>query len=106
MEAEKRKQAGNDVVSGRHKHKKARDETTVNEDEVQEFFAIIKRIHVAINYFKSANGGGSKYVDGELRAMIESNEEADGVKGMAKTTKEEDVGFDLNAEPDPEFDLS
>lgn len=105
MEAEKRKLAGNDVVSRRKKHKKA---PAVNEDEVEEFFAIIRNIQVAVSYFKSADvGGGSKFVDGGLRAMLESNEEADGVKGKAKTKKKENVDFDLNAEPEPEpeFDL-
>lgn len=105
MEANKRKQGDADVVSRRQKLKKAsvdkRDETAVNEDEVAEFFAILRRIHVAVTYFRNANGGGTKYIDGGLRAVLESNEEEDG-----DTKKKADVGWDLNADPEPECDLN
>lgn len=105
MEAHKRKQADDDVDSRRQKLKKARadkrDETAVTEHEIEEFFAILRRIHVAVTYFRNANGGGTKYMDGGLRAVLESNEEEDGVKG-----KKEDVGWDLNADPEPECDLT
>ncbi|KAK9903798.1 hypothetical protein M0R45_000908 [Rubus argutus] len=106
MEARKRKQADADVVSRRQKLKKAisadkRDEKAVTEDEVEEFFAILRRIHVAVTHFRNATGGGTKYMDGGLRAVLESNEEEDG-----DAKKKENVGWDLNADPEPECDLN
>ncbi|KAK8627790.1 hypothetical protein V6N13_135390 [Hibiscus sabdariffa] len=57
MESEKRKRR---EVDG--KRAKGRDSTPVPEEEleVEEFFAILKRIRVAVNYFDKAKGGGSK----------------------------------------------
>ncbi|GMJ13465.1 hypothetical protein HRI_005015700 [Hibiscus trionum] len=54
MESEKRKREqvdGKRVEGG---------ESTAAEEEVEEFFAILKRIRVAVNYFHKAKAGGSK----------------------------------------------
>ncbi|KAB2624295.1 protein NIM1-INTERACTING 2-like [Pyrus ussuriensis x Pyrus communis] len=101
-EAEKRKQAdGDGNVSGRQKHKKARDGnedvTAVKEEEVEEFFAILGRIRGAVRHFESANGGGVQL------------EEASGVQVGPKRencTVEENLGLDLNEDPKPECDPS
>ncbi|KAL4280437.1 hypothetical protein GQ457_03G012160 [Hibiscus cannabinus] len=56
MESEKRRRN----VDG--KRAKGRESTPVQEEELEleEFFAILKRIRVAVNYFDKAKGGGSK----------------------------------------------
>ncbi|PON95918.1 Protein NIM1-INTERACTING [Trema orientale] len=113
-EAVKRKPPGeNDAVSGRKKKKKAREDeeiTETTEDEVEEFFAILKRIHVAIGYFKKGAGGNGRQLTEQgsrLRAMLET-ENYDGVSDEAMRREEEGVeenlGFDLNAKPGPDCD--
>lgn len=78
--------------------KRAREETTVTEEEVEEFFAILKRINVAVNYFKKGNGDVRKLTD--LRMVEESlNVEVNGGEKKKKKV-EENVGLDLNADPD------
>ncbi|KAF3431854.1 hypothetical protein FNV43_RR26590 [Rhamnella rubrinervis] len=104
MEADKRKQTDVDGVSGRRR-KKARDDdgevTAATEEEVEEFYAILRRINDAVSYFKKGDGN-VKW----LRAMLDGGrfEEDDGVKGEARREEEgveENVGFDLNADPGP-----
>jgi hypothetical protein len=114
--AEKRRQAEDEddvVVFGRQK--KAREDT-VTEDEVEEFFAILKRIHVAVSHFRKVDGNYGRMTAQEgsrrLRAILEGESDADdnGVKGKGKRREEGvvevnvNVGFDLNADPIPECD--
>ncbi|KAK9276301.1 hypothetical protein L1049_005832 [Liquidambar formosana] len=109
-EAEKRKLAGNDDVSGGTKKARGGNggQTTVTEDEVEEFFAILRRIHDAVKYFEKGYGDGRKLTDekSRLRAALEreGGEEVNGAKGeltrMGSVRK--DVGFDLNAKPGSE----
>ncbi|CAL5338767.1 hypothetical protein CsSME_00022364 [Camellia sinensis var. sinensis] len=111
-EGEKRKKQGQyDAVSGTRK--KARqdgngEQTEVKEEEVEEFFAIIRRIHVAVKYFeRGSNGDGRKLTEmrSRLRQSIE-RECAGGVNGAKSKVREEGVeenlGLDLNAEPGSE----
>lgn len=102
-ESEKRKKADNDdAVSGRRK--KARDDeygdlTAVTEEEVEEFYAILRRINIAVSYFKKGNGDGKW-----LKAMLNGGhyEEDNGVKEARREEGvEENAGLDLNADPDP-----
>ncbi|PQQ09675.1 hypothetical protein Pyn_27399 [Prunus yedoensis var. nudiflora] len=82
----------------------------VKEEEVEEFFAILSRIHQAARYFKNADGSGRELTHGRyrLRVVLESNEEANSVKMGPKRdqgVEEENLrSFDLNANPDPECD--
>lgn len=112
--AEKRKQAkhdSGDVVFGRQK--KAREDT-VTEDEVEEFFAILRRIHVAVSHFRKVDGNGARMTAKEgsrrLREILEGESvvAVNGVKGGKgkRRSEEENViaGFDLNADPSPECD--
>lgn len=112
--AEKRKQAGGDDVVVFGRQKKAREDT-VTEDEVEEFFAIVRRIHEAVGYFRKVDGNGRRMTAQEgsrrLRAILEgereSNADVNGVKGKGKRREEggeENLGFDLNADPSPECD--
>jgi hypothetical protein len=115
---EKRKQAeedgnnnnngGGDVVFGRQK--KAREDT-VTEDEVEEFFAILRRIHAAVSYFREVDGNGVRMTAKEgsrrLREILEGEMSVGVNGGKGKRRSEEGVvnaGFDLNADPSPECD--
>ncbi|KAE7995927.1 hypothetical protein FH972_000684 [Carpinus fangiana] len=122
---EKRKQAerddnnnsgGGDVVFGRQK--KAREDT-VTEDEVEEFFAILRRIHAAVSYFRKVDGNGVRMtakegsrrlreiLEGEMSVSVVAVNGVNGGKGKGKRRSDEGVvnaGFDLNADPSPECD--
>lgn len=120
MEAGKRKTAASDdVVSGRQKKARENDAvgdgkiTDATEEEVEEFFAILRRIHVAIGHFKKGGDGRKLTEEGSrLRTMLEgeivSCEEAKGVKDGEEAKREEgmeeNLGLDLNAEPGPDCD--
>ncbi|KAK4358324.1 hypothetical protein RND71_023934 [Anisodus tanguticus] len=99
-EGEKRKPHNNDIVSEPSK-KKLKEETElteeVAEEEVEEFFAILRRIQVAVKYFSNvygASGSGRKMTEDIDRKcsdeIVDDNEEKD---------VEENKGFDLNMEP-------
>jgi hypothetical protein len=109
VEEKRRQVEDNDgVIFGRVR------EDTVTEDEVEEFFAILKRIHVVVSYFRKVDGNGGRMTTQEgsrrLRAILERESDADdnGVKGKGKRGEEGvvevKVGFDLNADPIPECD--
>uniref|UniRef100_A0A2N9G4M3 Uncharacterized protein n=1 Tax=Fagus sylvatica TaxID=28930 RepID=A0A2N9G4M3_FAGSY len=97
-QAEKRTLKEDNAVLGRPK--KARSDNNgvdladVTEDEVEEFFAILKRIHVAVSYFKKVDGNGDGEGGPRLRAILEEEEikeEANGVK--RGKVREEGRGF-------------
>lgn len=109
MEAEKRKNKENDIVPG-PTPKKARDldpgETAVNDDEVEEFYAILRRIHAAVTYFEKGTGDGrrspvkgSKWRQGLEKEILEEVKGAGGEKLKRIEDVEENVGFDLNVNP-------
>ncbi|XP_040998164.1 protein NIM1-INTERACTING 2-like [Juglans microcarpa x Juglans regia] len=97
---------GYDVVSGRQKDA---GEDAVTEEEVEEFFAILRQIHVAIRYFESTGKG-----NGRLKLMAidlegEGHEVVNGVQGEEQRKRKEEgikenAGFDLNLDPVPECD--
>ncbi|XP_007046245.2 PREDICTED: protein NIM1-INTERACTING 2 [Theobroma cacao] len=101
MEGEKRKSEFNDAVLKASQKRARWDEngeeetTTVTDEEVEEFFAILKRIHVAVNYFKKVNGDVRSLTELEKAESLNwgRNAEVDGGE------KEENVGLDLNADP-------
>lgn len=113
-EEAKRKRGLNDDVSCCRK--KAREgvnggdqKTIATEEEVDEFYAILRRIHVAVSYFEKKNGGGCKLTEdklGLIGAAVE-REDGDEVNGggnrgevlKMKEGVEETVGFDLNLNP-------
>ena len=93
--------AEDDAVSGKQQ-KKARggggDVESVTEAEVDEFFAILRRIHVAVSYFKKNNDRRIKEEEGSrLRAILEGES-----KEEENENVEENLGLDLNAVPAPE----
>ncbi|KAI9169236.1 hypothetical protein LWI28_009282 [Acer negundo] len=101
---EKRKLGENDAVAATQNQKKFRDDngedTAVNVEEIEEFFAILRRIHVAVDYFKKGNGNGPRLTEIENIDM-EANEAKDEVKpGFG----DKNVGLDLNADPGTDLD--
>lgn len=104
MEGEKRKSDLNGaVLGGLGSLKRARaddkaEETSVTEDEVEEFFAILRRIHVAVNYFKKSNGDIRNITELEKVESLNLGENVE-VNGGEKK-EEENVYLDLNAYPD------
>ncbi|CAK7326564.1 unnamed protein product [Dovyalis caffra] len=108
-EAKKRKQdeLNDDVPDAETKAREDKEGQTaeVTNAEVDEFYAILKRIHVAVKYFKEANEDGHKLT--QARSLEREFEvEASGVKVNGVKREEEGVeeneGFDLNVDPEPE----
>lgn len=89
-----------------------RNDDDDDDGKVEEFFAILRRIHVAVKYFqkgKGRNGNGKKknLSAGKAMPWTPSFERADFEEGSGKDVKGEEtvghiVGLDLNAEPDPD----
>ncbi|KAF3947104.1 hypothetical protein CMV_026717 [Castanea mollissima] len=87
-----------DVVSGKQQKKARGDVESVTEAEVEEFFAILRRIQVAVSYFKKNNDRWMKEEEGSrLRAILEGEG-----KEEENENVEENLGLDLNAIPAPE----
>ena len=111
MEAEKRKNKENDTVSG-PKPKKSRDQdVAVNDDEVEEFYAILRRIRAAVSYFEKGTGDGrriptkgSTWRQGLEKEILEEVKGAGGDKLKRIEDVVENVGFDLNVNPDSDED--
>ncbi|OIT26986.1 hypothetical protein A4A49_37911 [Nicotiana attenuata] len=78
----------------------------VEDDEVEEFYAILKRIRVAVKYFEKGNADSSdarrKLTVGSppwnLAFRTEDFKEVDGVKKEEEKV-EDNAGLDLNADP-------
>eukprot|EP00262_Sarcandra_glabra_P008775 TRINITY_DN22513_c0_g1_i1.p1 TRINITY_DN22513_c0_g1~~TRINITY_DN22513_c0_g1_i1.p1 ORF type:complete len:132 (+),score=18.04 TRINITY_DN22513_c0_g1_i1:77-472(+) len=117
MEKEKRKLPGNDRYDGRKKTARESDgKETVTEDEVEEFFTIIRRTHAAAQYYGNGNGkgnGGKMTEIGkgwtssfEWQDFEEGNGDRDENNGerfpLEKQRKAVRVCLDLNAEPEPD----
>lgn len=133
MDTETRKRPANDSDNGGRTKARARararedDESrTATEEEVEEFFAILRRMHAAGRYFKKNNGNGLEITEKGVRwrpafewedfrglnavqsdadAATALNGKSVGVfkKGEEKTEESAlSGGFDLNAEPEPE----
>ncbi|KAM7484555.1 hypothetical protein LguiA_000564 [Lonicera macranthoides] len=110
MESEKRKQRDNDeLVDGKRKKTRAEEEEEgagkTEDDEVEEFFAILRRIRAAVKYFEK----GKRKGDGDQKASrtwSPSFQQQDFHKASCdREGVEENVGLDLNADPvlDPDF---
>lgn len=119
MEGEKkRKRGANGERNGGDRRKKEVEETVLpdvdledeavatttqpSEEEVEEFFTILRRMHVAVKYFEKTgtnisdvNGGGLKLMASEKSAVD------DGVKiDKKKSVGVETGGLDLNVIPE------
>ena len=96
MEAEKRKRGDGAGESSSKRKKEMKAEITVTDGEVEEFYAILRRIHVAVTYLKKGNGRGSLKNAFEL----EDFERVDDIEQRGGGEKR--LRFDLNVEPDDE----
>lgn len=60
MEGEKkRKRAASGDIHGGSGRRKKKEAVTPTDEEVDEFFAILRRMHVAVKYFERSNGNGN-----------------------------------------------
>ncbi|KAL0408853.1 UNVERIFIED_CONTAM: hypothetical protein Sradi_1819700 [Sesamum radiatum] len=109
MDVEKRKREDD---GGAHVGKKGtacQDEDGVSvvvapeDEEVEEFFAILKRIHVAVKYFRERKGGDPcTDRDSTVTPWSPSFEREDfeGVKKDVESSEEnQNAGLDLNSDP-------
>ncbi|EYU29971.1 hypothetical protein ABFS82_05G032300 [Erythranthe guttata] len=72
--------------------------TPPEDEEVEEFFAILKRIHVAVKYFQKRNGGRDLTVTDWCPSF--KTEDFDGANKVSeKIEGKGDTGLDLNSEP-------
>ncbi|KAJ4822513.1 hypothetical protein Tsubulata_046913 [Turnera subulata] len=69
-------------------------EAVTTEEEVEEFYAILRRIHVAVKYFEE--GGGKRWTPSSLEIKVVEEVNA-GVDGGTRSGQ--DLGLDLNADP-------
>ncbi|KAF9593182.1 hypothetical protein IFM89_020478 [Coptis chinensis] len=82
--------------------------STATEAEVEEFFAIIRRFHSAVRYFKKENDKGKgklteKSASWKPDFVVRELEECNGVmknKGKKEERVEENGGLDLNLDPE------
>ncbi|KFK35060.1 hypothetical protein AALP_AA5G229800 [Arabis alpina] len=79
------------------------DRRTVTEEEVDEFFKILRRVHVATRTVTKVNGGvvepSKKRKRSQslgLRNSLDTNGERDGVNRVGL------MGLDLNSKPEPD----
>ncbi|EXB97058.1 hypothetical protein L484_014670 [Morus notabilis] len=105
MEAGKRKRRDAGEVDGK-KRKAAegdgpRTEATVTEEEFQEFFAILGRIHAAANYLKRRDGKLSAVGWREIKGSETETEGLDGEDGVKEgVSKNNEVSVDSNMDLD------
>ncbi|XWS23246.1 hypothetical protein CRYUN_Cryun29cG0105000 [Craigia yunnanensis] len=107
MESEKRKREDDGEVDGKRAkggHAINGGESNVTEEEVEEFFSILKRINVAVKYFQKANVAGRKVTGNGWRPsfLLEDFEGDIDVKNEGKRELgdlEEESVLDLNLEP-------
>ncbi|EEF30764.1 uncharacterized protein LOC8285793 [Ricinus communis] len=107
MKAEKRKREtdGKEVVGA-----------PVDDDEVEEFFTILRRIHVAVKYFENNNNRSSKNNCKRWKTRSFEKEVIEDVnsgrvelrwrKEKEESFVGENTGLDLNSDPPPSEDNS
>ncbi|XP_052175886.1 uncharacterized protein LOC127790411 [Diospyros lotus] len=105
MEAEKKRKRGEEGGEGarRKTERESKPEpeaTTPTEEEVDEFFAILRRMHEAVTYFKNGKSGGASLL-GSLEAEVLSD------VNEVKAAEEAEMGvFDLNVAPAAEDEIA
>lgn len=109
MEMEKRKREDDGETNGKNGKPRGDDGIPLPPDEeVEEFFAIVKRIRVALKYFQKRDGDGVKCVGGDMAAKPTwspsfEREDFDGVKTNPEGSRgHEKTGLDLNSDPVPD----
>lgn len=110
MGLEKRKREDDEGSNGRRPKPRADNGGAAKaavpaDEEVEEFFAILKRIQVAVKYFQERSNG-RRCADREIFAAAPcwsptfEREDFDGVKTEAENSeRNQSVGLDLNSDP-------
>ncbi|KAL2485142.1 Uncharacterized protein Adt_29898 [Abeliophyllum distichum] len=110
MEMEKRKRRDDGDADGK-KYKSMEGDGCVKQlpedDEVDEFFAILRRIHVAVKYFEKRNRNGNRELTMPTWSPSFEREDFEEVNAIKKEEEEESMdrnrdkiaGLDLNSEP-------
>lgn len=115
MEGEKKRKKAADGEAGgggsrRRKEREAKAaEPMPTDEEVDEFFAILRRMHVAVKYFEKGRGNAAgRELTGRWATALEAEVLA-GVNGTVKAAEESVCGarknraaLDLNAVPEAE----
>ncbi|KAI3453021.1 hypothetical protein Pfo_009684 [Paulownia fortunei] len=107
MERDKRKREDDGGASAKRGKEREDDDgakgvVVPGDEEVEEFFSILKRIQVAVKYFQERNGG--RCADRHLMATpwhpSFEREDFEGVKKEAESSGEnQKAGLDLNSDP-------
>ncbi|KAJ4710529.1 protein NIM1-INTERACTING 2 [Melia azedarach] len=108
-EGEKRKRIDDDgkITNGKRTKGGNEAEQTVTEEEVEEFFAILRRIRVAVKYFEKGNKDGRrKLTDTRWRPCFQAEDfdEHNSVNNDSNMMIKEESGeqnssLDLNSDP-------
>ncbi|XP_050222718.1 protein NEGATIVE REGULATOR OF RESISTANCE-like [Mercurialis annua] len=96
---EKRKQEDGDRMKNKKRPVLADEDDTVKDEEVEEFFAILRRVNVAVKYFKS-NKDGKKLWKPAFKAA--DFEDVDRRSKQNDDFVDENTGLDLNSDPPSE----
>ncbi|KAF2298756.1 hypothetical protein GH714_026642 [Hevea brasiliensis] len=88
---DKRRRIEKDSDASRNKKMKQVDPEEATEEEVEEFFAILRRMQVAVKYFEKGNGEGWRAaVEAEMVAVVGGGEDQkDEIEKKKKKKKEE-----------------
>ncbi|KAL0408854.1 UNVERIFIED_CONTAM: hypothetical protein Sradi_1819800 [Sesamum radiatum] len=99
MEMEKRKRVEDGEAAAGKRGKGRREDGAVDavpgDEEVEEFFAILRRMQVALKYFENRNAGGQSRAT-PWRPAFEREDFA-GVKNNPEGNR--NAGLDLNSDP-------
>ncbi|KAF5182023.1 hypothetical protein FRX31_028390 [Thalictrum thalictroides] len=82
--------------------------TTTIEDEVEEFYAILRRFHTAVRYYKKEKNKESKFKQKDLRfdQLKGMEETVGGGKRKREEVVEENLVLDLNVVPNTDTNNS
>ncbi|KZV31866.1 hypothetical protein F511_39196 [Dorcoceras hygrometricum] len=97
MEAEKRKREDGGDAGGNRENGGAKTEEP-GDEEVEEFFAIMRRIHVAVRYFKERTPKARDGSVGESSTSLSFISEDSGGADK-KRERKSNIDLDLNSDP-------
>lgn len=108
MDMEKRKRSGVNNDGGDHveekmmKEKKNKMATELEDEEVEEFFAILRRIREAVKYFEKKDDNGSgRVLTAKVWKPSFQVDDFDGSDGEDEDGVKDGSGLDLNSRPAP-----
>ncbi|XP_057810629.1 uncharacterized protein LOC131025052 [Salvia miltiorrhiza] len=107
MKIEKRKRADGEEFDGKgsktpeHEGGDAVEVAAPGDEEVEAFFAILRRIHVAVKYFRRRNGGRQSTAE-PWSPAFKPEDFVEVVKSTEKSDPHGNPGLDLNSCPAPD----